>query len=186
MCVGRLTEQKGFDVAIRAFVRVRDERPEVRLVIVGDGEERPQLQQLAAELGVDQDIEFTGLIPPDRVPAKLEEATIVLMPSRWEGLPVVGVQVAMAGRPIVGADIRGMREAVISGRTGILVEGDNSDELAAATLRLLGDPMTATALGEAARTHSLEHFVADRMFDRYEELYRSLSGVADASTGNSS
>jgi glycosyltransferase involved in cell wall biosynthesis len=107
--------------------------------------------------------------------AQLARATIVLMPSRWEGLPVVGVQAAMMARPIVGSDIRGLGEAVLSGQTGTLVTLDDPNALAEASLDLIENPERAVAFGNAARRHALDLFDSARLMDAYESLYRRLA-----------
>lgn len=178
MCIGRLTEQKGFDIAIRAHRILSSRYPGTSLVVIGDGEERAALEALARELGSGEQIEFTGMISPHRVFSELERATLVLMPSRWEGLPIVGIQAAMMGRPIVGSAIRGLEEAVVDGRTGLLVQPEDPQALAGAVAELLEDPERTIRFGAAARSRALEQFASERMMRQYDELYRHIGTSA--------
>lgn len=181
MCIGRLTEQKGFDIAIRAQALLASRYPDARLVVIGDGEERAVLESLALELGIAEQVQFTGMISPRRVFDELERATVVLMPSRWEGLPIVGIQAAMMGRPIVGSAIRGLQEAVVDGSTGLLVKPADPQALADAVAELLEDPERTIRFGGAARSRALKQFSSERMMRQYDELYRQV-GVSTASS----
>jgi glycosyltransferase involved in cell wall biosynthesis len=82
-CVGRLVQEKGWDVAIRALKDVRNAYPDVRMAIVGDGPERSNLEGLAAELGLSEAVRFTGWVSPSEVGTLLQSAFLVLIPSRW-------------------------------------------------------------------------------------------------------
>jgi glycogen(starch) synthase len=175
ICVGRLTRQKGFDVAVAAFADIARHRPECKLLIAGDGEARGALQKQVRDLELEEKVEFAGMMPPGEIPSLLSRADIVLMPSRWEGLPVVAIQAAMQGRPIVGSDIDGLREVVLDGRTGILCPPEDPALLARHVMDLLADPARTKALGRAARTHAMAEFTLERTLDSYETLYRRIS-----------
>ena len=177
LCLGRLVPQKGFDIALRAFAAVRIAHPDARLVVGGDGPERGALGALAVELGVSGACEFRGWIPPERVLDLLDEATLVLMPSRFEGLPLVAAQAAMRGRAVVAAAVGGLPDIVVDGRTGLLVAPEDARGLADAVLHLLDDPGQRRALGEAARLHAAAEFSFEREVDAYDALYRRLTGV---------
>lgn len=175
LCLGRLVPQKGFDVALRAFADVRLRFPTARLVIAGDGAERPALERLSAELGLAESVEFLGWIQPAAVPDLLNRCTLVLMPSRYEGLPLVAVQAAWMARPIVATRVGGNAEVVLHEKTGLTIAPDDPAALAASVLRLLASPSAAHALGEAGREHARRVFNEGPCMDQYEALYRRLT-----------
>jgi glycogen(starch) synthase len=96
LCVGRLLHQKGFDLAITAFASLLDRFPRARLTIVGDGPNRSNLEQQAAALDLAEAVEFKGRISPEHVPELMNTATVVVMPSRSEGFPMVALEAAQA------------------------------------------------------------------------------------------
>jgi glycogen synthase len=177
LCLGRLTLQKGFDVAVRALRVVIDRFPNIQLVIAGDGPERNNLKQLVIELGLEKAVDFVGWIAPERVPALMNTATVVLMPSRWEGLPLVAVEAALMARPLVGTPVEGLPEVVIHQQTGVLVEKEDSKALAEALTFLLSQPEIATAMGQAARRRVQEVFSFENCVAAYDAVYRRLIPV---------
>jgi glycogen(starch) synthase len=174
VCLGRLVPAKGFDLALEALASLLRRFPGVRLTIAGDGSEREALEQQAARLSVEEAVAFVGWVEPDEVPAMLATATAVLMPSRREGLPMVGIQAAMMGRPIVAARVGGLPEIVVNGQTGLLVEKEDSHALAEAIGYLLDRPERAVQLGQAARQRAQEVFDWQRCVDAYDALYNAL------------
>jgi glycogen(starch) synthase len=174
LCLGRLVPAKGFDVALEALALTLPRFPDVRLTIAGDGPERQPLERQAERLGVDEAVQFVGWVEPDKVLALLATATMVLMPSRHEGLPLVGIQAASMGRPIVAARVGGLPEIVLDGQTGLLIEKQDSHALAEAIGYLLDRPERAAQLGQAARQRAQEVFDWQRCVDAYDALYNEL------------
>lgn len=178
LCIGRLAVQKGFDVVLKALASIACRFPRVRLVLAGDGPERPRLERQVAELGLGSRVEFLGWVSPDAVPALLNTATMVLMPSRWEGLPSVVLQASIMARPIVATPVGGLSEVVAHQQTALLVPPDNPARLAEAIEFLLGHPEVAAQMGQAARQRVQEVFTWERCVDAYDNLYRRLAGKA--------
>jgi glycogen(starch) synthase len=175
LCIGRLSEQKGFDLAVAAFSEVLTRFPAARLVILGDGPERAALEAQAARSGVAPSIEFVGWIPPSTVPEQIASSTIVLQPSRRvEGLPLVAVQAAQIGRPIVATRVGGLPEVVSDRETGFLVEPEDPRALARAIVALLDEPEALQRMGEAARRRARRDFTIDRFVSEYVDLYHRL------------
>jgi glycosyltransferase involved in cell wall biosynthesis len=142
LTVGRLVEQKHHELAIRAIAQV----PDATLGIVGDGPLRPELERLAAEL--DAPVVFTGVRKDAR--ALMGAADAVVLPSRWEGLPLTALEALASGTPLVATNVRGLRELLVDGENALLVPED-PDALAAALRRVLDDPELAVRLAEAGR-----------------------------------
>lgn len=128
LAVGRLTRQKAFDVLIRAFSQVRKKRP-VRLLILGEGEDRPMLEALIRQLGLELDINLLGFVQNPY--PYMAQAALFVLSSRWEGLPTVLIEALYLGTPIVATDCPGgSREILKNGEYGRLVPV-NSDQILA-------------------------------------------------------
>jgi glycogen(starch) synthase len=175
LLLGRLVRDKGFDLAVRALADVLRRHPTTRMIVAGDGPARPELESLIAELGLGACVELRGWIEPERVPALINEATLVIVPSRWqEAFGLVALQAAQQARPVVAARVGGLPEVVADGESGILFERDSHVELARAMVRLLDDPRLATRLGATGRRLAGERFSWAQHLDAYVELYRRL------------
>jgi glycogen(starch) synthase len=186
LCLGRLVEEKGFDLALNAFVLLRDSFPHTRLIIAGDGPARPALEQQAAKLDLAEFVQFVGWVTPDRVPALMNTATVVVMPSRHEGFGLVALEAALMARPIVATRVGGLPEVVAHQQTGLLVEQDDSKALAGAISALLADPNMAAQLGQAGYRRAQQLFRWECHVDAYTALYQKLAkeGVYAHSTAS--
>jgi glycogen(starch) synthase len=154
---------------------VRARIPEARLTLAGDGPERPALERLASELGVADAVDFPGWVHPDRVAPLMAASTLVLIPSRWEALPLVALEAQAAGRPVVASRVGGLPEALADGETGCLVPPDSPSHLADAVTALLETRATLVRMGAAARERAARVFGLARCVDAFEAL---LSDVA--------
>jgi glycosyltransferase involved in cell wall biosynthesis len=176
VCVGRLSHQKGQDIAIRALARLR--HPSARLRLVGaeshDGE-RERLAGLAASLGVRDRVEFGGETP-DPAP-ELRAADIVVAPSRWEGMSLVYLEAMACGAAMVVADVAGSE--VIEG-VGVVVPPEDPAAVAAALGDLLEDDRRRERLRAAARERRLR-FGAAEMHRRNMDLWSELAAARAAS-----
>ena len=175
LCLGRLVSVKGFDLALKAFSRMSDRFPHARLVIAGDGPVRSLLEEQAHELGIKDRVDFTGWIPPDKVPDLINTVTMLIMPSRREGLPLVGIEAAQMGRPVVATRVGGLPEITVHQETGLLVDKEDVDGLTEAIVFVLDHPEVASRMGEAARHRAGKMFNFNRCVDAYDTLYRRFS-----------
>jgi glycosyltransferase involved in cell wall biosynthesis len=173
--VARLDREKGIDVLLTALGAL----PGVELVIVGDGQERPALEQLAATLGVADRVQFTGWRVDPR--HELERFDLFVLPSRLEALPLSIVEAMLAELPVVATPVGGVPEMVTT-ETGLLVNPDDPHQLAGAIRTLLDDPARMRRLGQAGRQQALVQFSATAMTTRFVALYDRLlgSGVISA------
>jgi glycogen(starch) synthase len=175
VAAGRLVGDKGFDVAIRALAALRAAQPDAVLRIAGDGPARPELEALAADLGVADAVELLGWVSPERLPEVLAAARVVVMPSRWEeAFGLVALQAAQVGRPVVATRVGGLPEVVADGETGTLVPVDDVDAMAGAVLDLLADPAAASRRGAVGRERARTLFAFDRYVDDHLALYEGL------------
>lgn len=176
--VGRFAPQKGLDVLVESMAAVVAARPTTRLVVVGSGPEAPAARRRVAELGLGRAVDLRGAVDPGEVRRLMAASAALVMPSRYEGLPLVALEAAFAGLPVVGTEVPGLSEAVLDGETGLLVPAEDPGALAAAILGLLDDPRRAAALGRAARSRAEATYTLDRCVDAYESLYRRLATTA--------
>ena len=165
LSVSRLTRQKGVDVAVRALPSLPDD---VVLVVLGEGPERPALESLARELGVDERVFLPGRVPD--VAAWLRRADAYVQAARWEGFGLAILEAMLAELPIAASNISSIPELIVDGQSGVLVPPDDPPALAHAINRALEHP----ELGTAARERALSEFSVARMADRTLAVYGNL------------
>ncbi|SFM59430.1 Glycosyltransferase involved in cell wall bisynthesis [Ectothiorhodospira mobilis] len=154
LSAGELSKRKDFETLLRAFARVRAQRP-CRLMILGQGKTRTDLLKLAAELGVSQDLELPGFVSEPY--AFMAHADLFAFSSRWEGLGFVIIEALAVGTPVVATDCpSGPREILQNGRIGPLVPVGDDIAMAAAIMKTLDAPPPKELLREAARPYEVE------------------------------
>jgi glycosyltransferase involved in cell wall biosynthesis len=176
--VGRLVERKGVPYLIEAMSQLRDRA--MRLVIVGEGPERPKLEAAAQRLGLADRVLFRGKLSAAELQAAYAQASAFVLPSVFdargdtEGLGVVALEAMNHGTPVVASRIGGIPDVVEDGVSGLLVPPADSAALAAALRRVLDEPGLARSLGEAGRRRLHEHFSWEAITARWEAVYASL------------
>jgi len=168
--VGSLVEQKGVDVLLRSFRRVKEQIPEAELLIVGDGRERERLEELSRSLGL-RDVHFEGA--KEDLEAYYSGSRVLALPSRTEGFGLVALEAMARGLPVVATRTGGIPEVVLHRRTGILVEPDNPEALAEALIEVLSNGELWKRLSSRAREWASK-FSWDRTAAEYEEVYREV------------
>lgn len=173
LAVGRLEPVKDFPSLLQAFAHLRRDGHDPVLWLVGDGPEAPRLRAEARELRVEGAVRFWGVRRD--VPALMSAADALALPSRSEGQPLVLLEAAACGLPVVATDVGGVREVVEDGRTGFLVPPGDPEALAGAMARLMAlPPPRRAAMGQAARGYVEARYALERVVDRWEALYRDL------------
>jgi glycogen(starch) synthase len=175
LCARRMVREKGMDLAIEAFATLASTDHDARLVMAGDGPERPALESRVRELGIADRVTFTGWVAPPDMPALVAAATIVLIPSRSEGFGLVALEAALMARPVIAAGVGGLREAVDDGVTGLLVPREDTGAMTDAIRRLLTTPALARSLGQAGRRRALTMYSAERQAADWDALYRRFA-----------
>jgi GalNAc-alpha-(1->4)-GalNAc-alpha-(1->3)-diNAcBac-PP-undecaprenol alpha-1,4-N-acetyl-D-galactosaminyltransferase len=166
--MGRLSPDKGFDVLLRAFARIAGRFREWQLVIVGDGKLREELQRLAHELAVSEQVVFTGAVADPS--ALLQSAQLYAMASRCEGFPNALGEAMSCGLPVVATDCPGgVRELVRERVDGCLVPPDDPGALADALADLMADPAKRAQMGARAG-EVVERFACEKILDDWEWL----------------
>jgi colanic acid/amylovoran biosynthesis glycosyltransferase len=184
--VGRLVEKKGFADLIRAAGRLRDRGLDFRLQIAGTGPLADQLDKQIADLGLRDRAELLGPLPQDEVRRLVTAATVFAAPcvvgadGNRDGLPTVLLEAMALGTPCISTPVTGIGEAIEDGRTGVLVDQHDSDALASAIGRLLGDLGLRRRLSRAARDRIEVEFDAARQGSRVADVFAGLhqQGVA--------
>jgi glycosyltransferase involved in cell wall biosynthesis len=168
--VGRLARIKHVDLLVRAFGRAATLQPRARLLIVGDGECRDELEQLVASLSLGSRVHFAGW--QTNLADVYGAMDVVALSSRNEGTPVALIEASAAARAIVSTEVGGVADVVKAGETALLVADDDEPALAAALGRLFSDAALRARLGAAARQHSDGRFGAARLVDDLDGVYR--------------
>jgi glycosyltransferase involved in cell wall biosynthesis len=168
---GRLVPIKHVDLLLRALARARGAGARLRLVVLGDGELRPGLEQLALELGIAASVAFLGY--RDDVLPYLAVADIAVLSSANEGTPVALIEAAAAARPLIGTRVGGVADVVAPG-CGRLVERGDEEGLAAALSELAADRGLRLGLGARARAHVRTRYAGERLLADVERLYGEL------------
>ena len=169
---GRLTRQKGVDVLLRAFAKLEKKLPDARLVLAGDGPDRPALEELARSLGLRR-VTFLGW--RGDIADILADVSLLAVPSRWEGFGLVALEAMALGKPVVAARVSALPEIVVAGETGLLVDPGRPDLLAEALQALLSDPARAEGMGRAGRDRVRKEFPVERMAERTAEEYTKIA-----------
>lgn len=178
---GRLVWEKGADVLLEAFHRVQERIPEARLLIAGDGPERPRLEAMATQLGLDPQVTFLGMLPQEEMEAHFREAWVQVVPSRWqEPFGLVAAEALMRGTPAIVTNSGGLAEFVQDGITGLHCPAGDSPKLAKALGDLLSDPERVRTMGARARSFALEHLDQRIFVNRFLALYERLLDSREA------
>jgi len=171
--VASLTPQKGHEYLLKAVPKITASCPEVQFLFVGDGELRDQLKAQARELGIDSRVTFLG--KRTDVPEILRASDLFVLPSLWEGLPIVLIEAGLAGLPVVASRVDGVVEVVEEGRSGLLVPPKDVEALAEGCLQLLlGNPDLRARMGREGQRIALERFSNETAAKRVAELYKDL------------
>lgn len=170
LAVGRFVAQKGFDRLLAAWPQVVAAVPDATLRIVGDGPLRPTLAALAAEHA------SVRLVPPTvAIEAEYRAASLFVLPSRYEGMPLALLEAQALGLPAVAYDCPTGPSDVLVPETGTLVPEGDVEALATALCELLADPARRTAMGRAAIARAREHFAPERQMDAWAEVIRAAA-----------
>jgi glycosyltransferase involved in cell wall biosynthesis len=174
--VSRLVLKNGIDRLLQAFPAIIREVPDAALLLVGEGEDRPALERLAAELGVSACMRLTGAVPPSDVARYLRLAEVFARPSLSEGLGTAFLEAMACGLPVVGTPTGGIPDFLIDGRTGLFCDPERPATIADAVLRLLRDRTLARELGRAGRALVAERYRWEAVAERIGALYDGLLG----------
>ncbi len=168
--VARLCEAKDHATLLRAFAEVREACPQARLLLVGEGEKRPEIEGLIAELGLADCVHLAGESPD--IPEHLRAMDVFVLSSRREGMPMAVLEAMACGLPVISTDVGSVARLNDAGRTVRLVPPRDAPALAAAMKELLCDPETRQSLALAGRERVLASHGAKAVAETYMRLYQ--------------
>ena len=175
--VAALRPEKNHELFLQAAARIRSEVPRARFLVVGDGSQREKLAALAAELSLDEAVQFLG--SRGDVSELLALMNVLLLTSHMEANPVSIMEAMATEKPVVATRVGSVGETVIDGMTGHLVAPGDVAALAARTIELLRAPDRAARMGRAGREHVIDNWSIKRMVEGYEnmiaDIYRAKS-----------
>ncbi|GMU32596.1 MAG: hypothetical protein AMXMBFR20_04680 [Planctomycetia bacterium] len=172
LTIARLSYEKGVDTLIDAAASLQATHPDVRFVVLGDGDDRAALQKQIDTLGLSHVVRLAGFV--ENVYPALAAADVVCLPSKSEGMPNVLLEAMAMRKPIVATDVGGIPEAIISEVNGLLVPSQQPDALARGLARTLDDREAARRWADAAHETMTSRFHADIVARQYAALYRRL------------
>ena len=165
MIVGRMWAEergKGHDQLLECWPAVVHEVPEAELWIIGDGNDRPQLEDRAKALGIESSVRFLGRVSDQELSHRYRTASVFAMPSRQEGFGLVYSEAMLHGLPCIASTLDAGAEIVEEGKTGLLVPYGDPAALGAAILSILRNPAHARELGQTAQRQARERFGYER------------------------
>jgi len=163
LTVARLSWRKGHDTLIALMPRLTEELPNIKYLVVGDGEDRERLKGLVSENNLEDRVIFVGKVASEKLIDYYDACDIFVMPSReqgnlTEGFGISFIEAGARGKPVIGMNIGGVEDAVIDGRTGYLVEPNDTEMLFSKIICLLKNKELAQKLGENARSFVYNKF----------------------------
>ncbi len=164
LTVGRLVERKGHDMVIKAMPEILKSVPNAIYLIVGDGPDKNKLENLVNQLSLRDHVRFLGAVPQKDLAAYYSICDVFIMPSRQlangdvEGFGIVYLEANLFGKPVIGGNIGGTAEAIVNGKTGILVNPESTEDIAGATIELLSNKAYAERLGMQGLQRVSEEF----------------------------
>lgn len=175
--IGRLSEQKGMSYFIEAAWRVRKVCPQTRFFIVGEGEDRKELEDQVRSRGMEKDIVFMGY--RSDVQNVIAQMDFVVLSSLWEGLPLIPIEAFSVGKTIVATAVDGTPEIVRDGENGYLVPPGDAAALADRIEKLILNPEEREKLEKNARNRYEEQFSFSRLRKEYLDFYSGLHSVGE-------
>jgi glycosyltransferase involved in cell wall biosynthesis len=173
--VGILNQTKNFQLLVQVASSVVDRHSGVQFIIVGDGDQRRELETMVAEMGLHRSVVLPGFRAD--IPRVLAALDIFALTSRSEGFGLAVVEAMASGLPCVAFDVGGLSELMVNGQTGFLVTAGDAEAFGVALNRLIVEPELRSSMGQSAQTRARTLFSVELMVRRYNELYdRLVSG----------
>ncbi len=170
--IAELHPRKGIKYLVGAMPKIVEKYPNVKLVIVGEGKEKPFLEKLAKNLKVKNHVEFLGR--RKEIAKILKASNIFALPSEREAFGMVNLEAMSTPLPIVASKVGGIPEVILNGKTGILVEPKDTKELRLALEKLIEDQSLREKMAKAGRKRLEKHFSARKMAEEYEKIYKDV------------
>lgn len=173
LCVTRITPRKGIKYLIEAFEELSKKSDDISLQIIGDGDERKELEKLAKDLGVGEKVEFAGLVDHKDLPPYFENADVFVLPSLNEGMSNSMLEALATGLPLIATDTGGTKELIKDGINGFIVKMKDRQDLVDKIEILIKDPELRKKMGEESRKKS-EAMSWEKVAGEYVDLYNKV------------
>ncbi len=181
-CLSRIDSNKGHDLLLNAFNRVRKDHPDVQLVI-GGGSPEPERRELEVlesirriinEKDIDKSVQIIGYVPDDQLVSLYQQAELFVLPSIFEPFGMTAQEAMACGRPVVASKLGGIKSVISSGENGLLIDPSNAAEFAEAISLLLGDRRLAEGMGKKGHKTIQEYFSWKSIAERYIAFYEKF------------
>ena len=173
LCVSRLTARKGIRYLIKAFSLLKDKYSNIKLEIVGEGDEKNNLENLAKELKLESKVYFSGLINHEKLPEIYQGSQVFVLPSLNEGMSNTMLEALASGLPVIATDTGGTKELISDGENGFIVEMKSSQDIAEKLERLIKDEELRKKMSWVSRKIA-EKLNWKKVADAYYDLYKKI------------
>jgi glycosyltransferase involved in cell wall biosynthesis len=177
--VGTLNWIKGHEWALQAIRQVADRGINVRFEIIGQGPDRQRVLYTIADLGLENQVRCLGMLAPEEVARRVQQADVFLLSSLSEGISNAALEAMACGAPVVTTECGGMSEAVADGVEGLVVPVRHAEALAASLLRLAGDAALRQRMGQAGRARVEREFRLSRQIGQWLQLFHHVLDKKD-------
>lgn len=171
--VGGLTKIKGIDILLNAVPLIIKKIPNLHIYIAGSGPEGGNLKGLVKELNIEENVKFLGFISEEEKFSYYKSVDVCAFPSKYEPFGIVLLEAMACGKPVVASNVGGIPFVVEDGKTGLLFESGNVEELAEKIIMLLRDEELREKMGEAGRERAKE-FTWDKIAEQTVDLYKEI------------
>ncbi len=184
LSVGRLVERKGNDMVIKSLPEIIEEFPNLVYLIAGDGPSKAHLEELVKKFNLEEHVRFIGYISDSKLPYYYNLCDVFIMPSRTEngdpeGFGMVYVEAGACRKPVIGSKMGGIPDAVIDGKTGILVNPLDMVEISHAIIELLSNEEKAENMAQAGLQRAKEELNWDRATDKLKNIIKNCLNEVD-------
>ena len=174
--MGRFVPEKGLKYLVDAIKIISGLKSNVKFLLIGDGPLRAKIIERLNKYGLTGQTVFTGRVPHEKIYDLISKASVFVLPSVKEGMPMVLLEVMASGKPVIGSDISGISDVVTHGQNGLLVPPRNPEALANAVLTLLNDESLRRRLGRNARQLMVEKYSWNIITSKIEKVYYEAIG----------
>jgi glycosyltransferase involved in cell wall biosynthesis len=171
--IGRLSAEKGVQHFIRAFPTIFSERDDLRVLIVGDGQLKGNIETLLETEKISHRVDLPGWISHKQLPRYLNQIRLLVLPSFTEGLPNIMLEAMACGTPVLATPVGAIQDVICDGETGFIMEGNSPESIAENVIRALECPDLAR-IAENGRHFVLENYTFEKTVERWEKIFNNI------------
>lgn len=174
VCVARLSWEKGLDDLVKAWPEVLKSEPEAKLVLVGEGNKRQEIEKMIADLNIKKSVTLLGNLPHGQVLKEIKKSEVFICPSLAEGLGIVFIEAQACGVPVIGTRVGGIPDVIQDNENGLLIEPKSSAQIAEAIIKLLKDKSLSERLSQKA-LETVQKYDWQSVIKTIDSTYRELA-----------